>query len=141
MKPLGQMEPRRPLAGGASTVTIDTSGAYSLTGDIVVETGNGIVISADNVTLDLNGFTISSTAGTVNGSGIFLTGNRSGVHLRSGHIQGTLRACRSWRGKSARFRGRDEKIPGGVRAGAIRHQKSAASLRLGAFIGHAGFTI
>ncbi len=90
MKTLDQMEPRIPLAGGTSTITISAPGSYFLTGDLTVATGNGIVISADNVTLDLNGFTISSTASSVNGSGILLTNERSGVELRNGHIQGTL---------------------------------------------------
>ena len=90
MKTLDQIQPRTPLPGATSTVTIDTPGSYYLTGDIAVETGNGIVISVNNVTLDLSGFTISSSAASVGGSGILLTGARTGVHILNGHIQGTL---------------------------------------------------
>ena len=90
MKTLDQMRPETPIAGGNSTVTIDPPGSYYLTGNIAVEGGNGVVITADNVTLDLSGFTISSSAASPGGSGILISDIRSGVHIRNGHIQGTL---------------------------------------------------
>src|SRR3954447_14638911 len=91
MKTLDQIEPRTPLAGSTSTVTITTAGSYFLTGDVAVTAGNGIVISADNVTLDLHGFTVSSSgAFASNSTGISLVGNLTGVHIRNGHVRGTL---------------------------------------------------
>src|SRR5437016_377188 len=88
MKPLDQVEPRTPLAAATSTVTISSSGSYYLTGDIAIATGDGIVIGGDNVTLDLNGFTVSSSAASPTGSGVLLAGDRSGIHVLNGHIQG-----------------------------------------------------
>ena len=90
MKTLDQLQPRMPLAGATSTVTLSSPGSYYLTGDIAVVTGNGIVISADNVTLDLSGFTVSSSAASPIGSGVLLSGDRSGIHILNGHIQGTV---------------------------------------------------
>jgi hypothetical protein len=86
MKSLDQVEARTPLAGSTSTVTIDTSGSYYLTGNVSVSTGNGISVTANGVTLDLNGFTISSSAATAAGTGINLNG--SDITIRNGHIRG-----------------------------------------------------
>src|SRR5262249_213268 len=62
VKPLDQIEARTPI-GTARTIT--KSGAYYLTKNIKVTSGNAITINASNVVLDLNGFTISSTAASI----------------------------------------------------------------------------
>lgn len=87
MKTLHQVEPRTAIAGGTSTVTINQSGSYYLTGNIVVAGGDGISIQSSNVTLDLNGFSVSSSAGPAAGTGITL-GSVVNITIRHGNIGG-----------------------------------------------------
>jgi hypothetical protein len=85
MKTLHQVEPRTAIPGGTSGMTISTSGAYYLTGNITVATGDGITINASNVTLDLNGFSISSSSGTDIGIALSSTTN---LAIFNGSISG-----------------------------------------------------
>jgi hypothetical protein len=69
MKSLDQIEARSPLVEGSTgvsiaengTATISQSDSYYLTGDLVVSSGNGIVVNANAVTIDLNGFSVTTT--------------------------------------------------------------------------------
>jgi hypothetical protein len=86
MKTLDQIEPRTPIS--SAPFPISAPGAYYLTGNLTVSTGDAITISADGVTLDLNGFTISSTAAPAIGTGILLSGGRTNITILNGHISG-----------------------------------------------------
>ena len=75
MKTLDQLEARTPLGavgGSTAAIAITQPGSYVLLGNVLVESGSGIIIGADNVTLDLNGFTVESSSSTVGGIGIQL---------------------------------------------------------------------
>ena len=86
MKTLDQVEPRTPLAGGTSPVSIG-SGSYYLTGNVTIgASANGITVTAGNVTIDLNGFTLAG-AGSGSGSGILLNGGVSNVTISNGTIR------------------------------------------------------
>lgn len=89
MRTLTQVQPRTPLAGGTTGLTISLPGSYYLTGDLTVTTGHAIQITADNVSLDLSGFTLSSNASPASGFGVALVGGRSHVAIANGHIRGT----------------------------------------------------
>jgi hypothetical protein len=89
MKTLAQVEPRRAIAASTTTVSISTSGAYYLTGNITVTTDTGINIGASNVSLDLNGYTISSTSSPSSGRGIFIVGGSANIEIFNGNIRGT----------------------------------------------------
>ena len=91
MKTLHQVEPRTPIPGGSSTVTLNQPGSYYLTGGLVVASGDGIVINASNITLDLNGLSITSTAAVAEGTGIRLGNGLIGISLRNGSV-GTIAA-------------------------------------------------
>jgi hypothetical protein len=92
MKTLDQVEPGTPLVTGApgvaidpsGTITISQPGAYHLTANLTVTSGNGITITSDNVTLDLRGFTIATTG--TGGIGINISG-RTRISIRNGHIR------------------------------------------------------
>lgn len=88
MKTLGQVEARTPISS-APTV-ISEPGAYYLTTNLVIGSGDAIVIATNGVTLDLNGFTISSTAPGVAGSGILLYGGVREVMILNGAIRGCV---------------------------------------------------
>lgn len=88
MKTLHQVEPRTAIAGGTSGVTISASGAYYLTGNITVATGDGITINASHVTLDLNGFSITTSAAPAAGIGVRLGQGLRNVAIRNGNIGG-----------------------------------------------------
>ena len=83
MKSLSQIEPRTAIA--AST-TITAPGAYYLTGNLTVSSGNAITIAANNVALDLNGFTISSTASPAGGTAILLNSGLTNILIANGFI-------------------------------------------------------
>ncbi len=96
MKTLDQLEPRTPLAAGASGVTqnsnggftITNRGSYYLTSDLSVTSGNAIVITASNVTLDLNGFTLSSSDANATSDAIVLPSPATRIAIRNGRIAG-----------------------------------------------------
>ena len=88
MKTLHQVEPRTAIPGGTTGFTLGQSGAYYLTGNIVVASGDGITINASNVTLDLNGFSILSSATPAGGNGIRLGQGLRNVAIRNGNIGG-----------------------------------------------------
>jgi hypothetical protein len=79
MKTLAQIEARTPIS--SAPITITNSGSYYLTTNLMVSSGNAIVIDANNVTLDLNGFTISSTAPLATGMAIMLAGSRNVTNI------------------------------------------------------------
>lgn len=83
---------RIPLPPRTSTVYINSPGSYYLTGDIVVSTGDAIVVAASGVTLDLNGYALVSTASPAGGAGIFNDGVVNGLIIRNGHIRSTATA-------------------------------------------------
>jgi hypothetical protein len=95
MKTLDQIEPRKPLAAGqagvvagpSGTITVSQPGSYFLTDNLVITSGDGIIITANDVTLDLRGFTISTAANTSNSSGINLQSSTR-IHIRDGGIRG-----------------------------------------------------
>ncbi len=91
MKTLDQVEPRVPLAGGTTTVSIAASGSYYLTGNITISsTGlSGIIVSSSvtNVTIDLNGFTLTGPSSGSSGSGVFLGGGVANVTIVNGTIR------------------------------------------------------
>ncbi len=87
MKTLHQVEPRTAIPASTSTVTINQSGSYYLTGNIVVATSHGIEINASNVTLDLNGFSVGSGANPAEGVGINLSAVAN-VSISNGSIAG-----------------------------------------------------
>jgi parallel beta-helix repeat protein len=80
------LESRVPIS--FAPFNISDSGSYYLTTNLNVAAGDVIIISADGVTLDLNGFTIASTEAGPAGTGILLSGTRSDIHIRNGHIKG-----------------------------------------------------
>lgn len=67
---ISRAEPRTPIPGGSSTVTISTPGSYYLTGNIVVSNGDGIHFVCAGVSLDLNGFSVVSSAQPPSGTAI-----------------------------------------------------------------------
>jgi hypothetical protein len=102
MKSLDQIEARTPLVAGATgvsvngttgTITINASGSYYLTKNLVISSAaNGIhVVGAVDVTIDLNGFTIIGTVGNSTTFGILPDGHADGqfVKVRNGFIRGT----------------------------------------------------
>jgi hypothetical protein len=85
MKSLDQIEPRTPIS--FAPFTISQPGSYYMTTNVTVGSGDAITITANNVTLDLNGFTISSTNPIAStDSGILLSGSRTNIAIRNGHI-------------------------------------------------------
>jgi hypothetical protein len=88
MKTLDQIEPRKPIS--TAPFTISANGAYYLTGNLTVASGDAITIAANNVTLDLCGFTISSTAPGGSGNAILFSGARTNVAICNGHITGNV---------------------------------------------------
>jgi parallel beta-helix repeat protein len=85
MKTLQEVEPRIPISTGG--FTIDTSGSYYLTANLIPEGGeSGININVNDVTLDLNGFSIFG--GLATGQGIAMA-NRDNVVVKNG----TVREC------------------------------------------------
>jgi hypothetical protein len=97
MKTLDQLEPRTPLKAGATGVTqnanggftIKAPGSYYLTANLTITSGDAIVITASDVTLDLSGFTLSSTTvSPAAGTGVYIADNLSNITIRNGHIRG-----------------------------------------------------
>jgi hypothetical protein len=86
MKTLAQIEPRTPISSVPFTIT--SPGAYYLTTNLTVSSGNAISIATNGVTLDLNGFIISSTAASAAGYGIFLNTALRNIKIVNGLIQG-----------------------------------------------------
>jgi len=85
MKSLDQIEARTPISSAPFAIT--QPGSYYLTTNVTVSSGDAITISANNVTLDLNGFTISSTAAVAStDNAILLSGGRTNIAIRNGHI-------------------------------------------------------
>ena len=87
MKTLAQIEPRTPIS--VLPFTISAPGAYYLTTNLAVSTGNAITIAANGVTLDLGGWTIASTsAPSATGSGILINSGLRNVSIANGVILG-----------------------------------------------------
>jgi len=78
MKTLTQVEPRIPLPGGTTNVTIRTGGSYYLTGNLQGK----LTIAANNVSLDLMGFTILGATWNA----IEQTGDPSNVRIHNGVV-------------------------------------------------------
>jgi parallel beta-helix repeat protein len=91
MKPLDQVEPRKPvqsLSGSATALyLIAAPGSYYLTGNISGVLGkNGVEITADGVTLDLSGFAIAGS-GKANGQDAGIVTGSKGLALYNGTIR------------------------------------------------------
>ena len=86
MKTLAQIEPRTPIS--VLPFTISAPGAYYLTTNLAVSTGNAIIIAANGVTLDLGGWTIASTAPSATGSGILINSGLRNLSIANGVILG-----------------------------------------------------
>jgi hypothetical protein len=90
MKTLHQVEPRTPIPGGNSAITLNQSGSYYLTADVTVVDGPGVVIAASGIHLDLNGFRILSTNASPDfgdvgvGLGLYV----KNISIRNGTISG-----------------------------------------------------
>ena len=83
MKPLHELEPRRPIYPDMLPLTISEPGSYYLV-EPISTSGEGITIDSDYVTIDLNGFALSGGAG----SGITVTefSGYEGIVIRDGFI-------------------------------------------------------
>jgi len=92
MKPLDEVEPRRPITlsntpGDADSIyKITQPGSYYLTGNITGVAGkHGIEIAASGVTIDLNGFDLAGVAGSL--AGVFGSSGSDDVAIRNGSIR------------------------------------------------------
>ncbi|HTR40940.1 MAG TPA: hypothetical protein VMH87_04940 [Pseudomonadales bacterium] len=85
MKTLSQVEPRTPISSAPFTIT--QPGAYYLTTNVMVSSGNGITIATNGVALDLDGFTIFSSAALANGIGISINSGLRNITIANGFIQ------------------------------------------------------
>jgi len=88
MKTLAQIEPRTPISSAPFYIT--APGAYYLTTNLTVTSGDAITIAANGVTLDLNGFNIASTAPSVSGNGILINSGLRNLAILNGFIQGGM---------------------------------------------------
>jgi parallel beta-helix repeat protein len=93
MKPLNEIEPRRPIYAEMLPLTIDVDGSSWYLAESISVTGAGITISATNVTIDLMGFHLSGASG--NGPGISSSGFW-GVTIRNGSILGWDKGIKLW---------------------------------------------
>lgn len=87
MKSLDQIEARAPISSAPFTIT--QPGAYYLTTNLTVASGNAIIIASSGVSLDLGGFTIASSFSNAieSGAAILLQGNLTGIKIANGHIK------------------------------------------------------
>lgn len=88
MKTLDEVEPRIPIPGSdtpVSVFTISESGSYYLTGNRNCS-GIGIQVNADDVTIDLMGYTLIGPDSGTN-YGVYMD-ERSNVEIRNGTIKG-----------------------------------------------------
>ena len=83
---VGQIQPRMPI--GSAPFTITNPGSYYLAANLIVSSGNAIIIAASGVTLDLSGFAISSTSATPSGAGIQINSGLQNITIMNGFIQG-----------------------------------------------------
>jgi hypothetical protein len=63
MKPLNEVEPRRPIYASMMPLTITDSGSSWYLAENIVTTGEGIEVAAGSVTIDLMGFRLSGDPG------------------------------------------------------------------------------
>jgi parallel beta-helix repeat protein len=83
MKPLNELEPRRPIYPDMLPLTITESGSYYLAENIVT-TGGGITVDTTDVTIDLNGFALEGGTGV--GINYTISGGR--ITVRNGTVSG-----------------------------------------------------
>jgi hypothetical protein len=83
MKTLEQIEPRTVI--GNLPRTISTPGAYVVTSNLSLATGNGISVTASDVTIDLNGFGLTGTADS--GHGIHVASGLENVTIQNGVLR------------------------------------------------------
>lgn len=89
MKTLDQIEPRVPISRAPYVIT--TSGSYYLATNLVVDSGDAIIIEADEVTIDLNGFSLCSKANPPSGYGVcFGKPTIRNVTIRNGIVTGSI---------------------------------------------------
>jgi parallel beta-helix repeat protein len=83
MKPLNELEPRRPIFTEMLPLTISEPGSYYLAGPISTS-GEGITIDSSYVTIDLNGFMLKG--GTGSGISVAEWSSHEGIVIRDGFI-------------------------------------------------------
>jgi parallel beta-helix repeat protein len=95
MLTLSQVEPRTPVdaihtpGNSYYGFTINQSGSYYLTTNIVCTNSTGILILANNVTLDMNGFSVTGVSGAGGaGYGIYIAGGFSRIRVCNGIVNG-----------------------------------------------------
>lgn len=84
MKTLDEVEPRIPIGQADIPKTINTSGSYYLTEDVIA-VGTAIIVDHNDVTIDLKGYTITGPDLGIN-YGIFMNGCCN-VEIRNGTIR------------------------------------------------------
>jgi len=88
MKPLNELEPRRPIYAEMLPLTITDAGSSWYLAESITTTGGGILVDADNVTIDLMGYALEG------GNGVGIRYNDSGIPrpenntVRNGTVRG-----------------------------------------------------
>jgi len=88
MKPLNEVEPRRPIYAHMLPLTITDAGSSWYLAESIVTSGAGIIVEVDNVTIDLMGFVLQG--GTGPGIDADQTG---GLTVRNGTIEAWAGSC------------------------------------------------
>lgn len=84
MKTLDQIEPRTLITN--LPATISTPGAYVVTRNLSLASGNGISVTASDVTIDLNGFVLTGNPGG-GGHGIHVAAGVENVMIKNGVLR------------------------------------------------------
>lgn len=92
MKPLNELEARRPIFAEMLPLTITEWGSSWYLAENITTSGGGIQVDAEDVTIDLNGFRLEG--GT--GHGIYGSSSGAAVTIRNGAVRG-------WAGSGIHF--------------------------------------
>ena len=84
MKPLNEVEPRRPIYAGMLPLTIDEEGSSWYLAESISVLVGGITVAAQRVTIDLMGFTLAGFSG----NGPAISSIYSGTTVHNGTIYG-----------------------------------------------------
>jgi len=88
MKPLNELEPRRPIMAAMLPLTITEAGSSWYFAEDITTDGAGITVQTERVTIDLMGFSL------VGGSGVGINADTSsGLTVRNGTLQGWAATC------------------------------------------------
>lgn len=88
MKSLNQIEPRTPVSSAPFVIT--NPGAYYLTANLTITSGNAIVIATNGVSLDLNGFTLKSSETSPAGYAVLINSGLHNLTIVNGFIEGGI---------------------------------------------------